>query len=385
MKKFLLISGDFVKTGGMDRANYALALHLARLGHELHLVAYRAADDILEYPNVTLHAVKKPLNSYLLGHPVLNRAGRAVARKLGPGYRAIVNGGNCLWNDVNWLHHLNVLDMPVAGGGLVRRIHRKLAYKLYSHDDRAALNVARLIITTCERNKTDLIRWLGTDPEKVHVAYYGTDPETFHPPAPGQKDQLREKLSLPGDRPLFAFVGALGDRRKGFDTLFGAWNQLCKGNGWDPDLVVVGTGSELPAWKERAEAAGIASRIHFLGFRRDAPDIFRACDAHVLPSRYEGYSLVTQEALCTGIPALITEVAGISERFPGPLRHLLIPDANDVQDLAQRLQKVRDELDRPDPALAAFSEQLRSSTWDNMAAQFLEIVAAAEPRATVAV
>jgi len=379
MKRFLLVSGDFVKTGGMDRANYALAIHLARLGHELHLVAYRAASDLLDYPNVTLHTVKKPLNSYLLGHPMLNRAGRQVARQLGPSYRVIVNGGNCRWGDVNWLHHLNVLDAPIAAGGPGRRIHRRLGYWLYSRDDRAALQIARLIITTCERNKRDLISWLGTDPARVHVAYYGTDPEVFHPAAEGERDRLRTKLELPKDRPLFAFVGALGDRRKGFDTLFGAWLNLCRGNGWDADLVVVGTGAELPSWKERAVSAGIGSRIHFLGFRRDAPDIFRACDVHVLPSRYEGYSLVTQEALCCGLPALITQTAGIAERFPEALQELLIPDPNDVTDLVERLRNCRAGLDRPHPALASFSEQLRASTWNHMAAQFLEIVANAEP------
>ena len=39
MKPFLLVSNDFVTTGGMDRANHALAMYLARKGHPVHLVA----------------------------------------------------------------------------------------------------------------------------------------------------------------------------------------------------------------------------------------------------------------------------------------------------------------------------------------------------------
>src|SRR5208337_2677613 len=38
MKPFLLISGDFVKTGGMDRANHALATYLANSKIETHIV-----------------------------------------------------------------------------------------------------------------------------------------------------------------------------------------------------------------------------------------------------------------------------------------------------------------------------------------------------------
>lgn len=375
MKRFLLVSGDFVKTGGMDRANYALAAHLAGQGHEVHLVAYRAGDDLVARPNLRLHRVRKPLGSYLLGHPVLGRAGRAWARRIGGvGGRVVVNGGNCRWGDVNWLHHLNVLDAPPAAGSLARRLHRRLGYWLYSREDRAALRMARTIVTTCERNKRDLLEWLGVPAERVRVLYYGADPEVFRPAAPGEREALRERFGWPLDRPMLAFVGALGDRRKGFDTLFEAWRILCAEPSWDAELVVVGAGAELPAWQERAEAAGLSARIRFLGFRRDVPDVFRACDAHVLPSRYEGYSLVTQEAVCCGRPAFITRTAGIAERFPAALQDLLIPDPDDAAGLAERLRQWRGRADALAPAVAEFSETLRASTWDHMAAQFLTIV-----------
>ena len=40
MKSCVLVAADFVKTGGMDRANYALGEHLADRAIETHLVAY---------------------------------------------------------------------------------------------------------------------------------------------------------------------------------------------------------------------------------------------------------------------------------------------------------------------------------------------------------
>jgi len=45
MRPYVLVSGDFVQTGGMDVANYWLARHLSDLGHEVHLVAHHASDD----------------------------------------------------------------------------------------------------------------------------------------------------------------------------------------------------------------------------------------------------------------------------------------------------------------------------------------------------
>jgi glycosyltransferase involved in cell wall biosynthesis len=286
----------------------------------------------------------------------------------------VVNGGNCRWGDVNWLHHLNVLDAPNASGGIARRLHRRLGYWLYSREDRAALRMARRIVTTCERNKRDLLEWLGTPEERVRVVYYGTDPEVFRPAAPGEREALRDRFGWPVDRPMLAFVGALGDRRKGFDTLFSAWSELCRDPSWDADLMVVGRGSEAAAWEARAAEAGLAGRIQFLGFVRDLPDLFRACDAHVLPSRYEGYSIVTQEALACGIPAFVTAAAGIADRYPPELSDLLIPDPEDVSDLAARLRRWRSGLGRPRPELALFSERLRAYTWDHMAAEIADVI-----------
>ncbi|MDK2408773.1 MULTISPECIES: glycosyltransferase family 4 protein [Aphanizomenonaceae] len=50
---------------------------------------------------------------------------------------------------------------------------------------------------------------------------------------------------------IVTFIGALGDQLKGFDTLFTAWQQLCKSSDWNANLVVIGVGAELPLWKNR--------------------------------------------------------------------------------------------------------------------------------------
>src|SRR5262249_43555186 len=61
-----------------------------------------------------------------------------------------------------------------------------------------------------------------------------------------------------GGRRLLAFVGGRGDRRKGFAATFDAWSALAREPGWDAVLLVIGRGAELPAWRARAEAAGLA-------------------------------------------------------------------------------------------------------------------------------
>ena len=51
----------------------------------------------------------------MLGDPLLDRAGRAVARRLaGEGARVVVNGGNCRWFDVTWVHYCHAAYAPAA-------------------------------------------------------------------------------------------------------------------------------------------------------------------------------------------------------------------------------------------------------------------------------
>ena len=136
--------------------------------------------------------------------------------------------------------------------------------------------------------------------------------------------------------------------------------------------MVVGAGSSLDGWK--LAAADLKNSITFLGFRADVPRILWACDALVSPTRYEAYGLNVQEALCCGLPALVSQTAGVAERYPAALADWLIPDPEDAADLAARLGRWRENLGSDRPELKSFSEQLRDYTWERMAERFVGLV-----------
>jgi glycosyltransferase involved in cell wall biosynthesis len=217
----------------------------------------------------------------------------------------------------------------------------------------------------------------GVEPSRAHVVYYGCDPVRFS--AVGAADCTRAKtaLGLSLDRPLVGFVGALGDRRKGFDTVFTAWTELCRRRAWDADLIVVGFGAELPDWQRRARDAGLHDRIHFTGERRDMPDVFAALDALVHPARYEAYGLSVHEALCRGVPALVSASAGVAEQYPQTLSELLIESPDDPVELFERLSTWRCNSERFRSLVVPLSEKLRLRTWDDMASQIAALVAGA--------
>lgn len=367
MQCVVLVTGDFVRTGGMDMPNFAVAKELADCGISVQLVAFRVAEELETHPNVRWWRVPKPLHSYSVGLPLLDHVGRRVGRKcLAGGGRVIVNGGNCQVGDVNWVHYVHAAYDASSSGSFLRRARHAMDHRLSLAQERAALRKARRIIVNSERTRRDIVEKIGIDDALIRTVYYGIDRERFCPPSDERRQGMRKQLALP-DRPQVAFVGALGDRRKGFDTLFTAWSSLCRDPAWEADLVVVGRGAELPLWQKRAYETGIEGRVRFLGFRSDVPDVLAACDALVAPTRYEAYGLGVQEALCTGLPAIVSTSAGVAERYPPALVELLLEDPENAGALEASLRNWRRHHERLRDATLGLSEQLRQRTWQVMA------------------
>jgi glycosyltransferase involved in cell wall biosynthesis len=354
---WLLVSGDFTPLGGMDRANHALAAHLATCGNDVHLVTHRAWDDLTARPNVTIHKVWRPFGWHVLGKPLLAVTGRRCARAVAPrGARVVVNGGNCVWPDINWVHY----------------VHAVYGAPGDQEAERRALRAARVVVCNSCRTRTDVVERIGVDPSRVHVVYYGAD-ERFQPADAAARARAKAELGLAADRPSALFVGALGDRRKGFDTLFAAWAALCRDRWWDVDLVVAGTGRALPHWRQLAQAAGLCGRIRFLGFREDVPTLAAASDVVVHPARYEAYGLGVHEALTAGVPALVSAGAGVAERYPADLAPLVIRDPEDARALAEQLRGWRRDLEAWRARVLPFAAALGRRTWSDMSKEIVTL------------
>jgi glycosyltransferase involved in cell wall biosynthesis len=327
---------------------------------------------LLEHGRVCFHRIPKIARSYSLSAPLLARAGRRWAQhSAAAGGRVIVNGGNCRWGDVNWVHYVHAAWHAMPSGNFLKRQKAEWHHRASVRNESLALREARVIITNSARTSRDVIEILRAPLERVQCIYLGVDSEKFTPASCDEKQELLQRLNWPMDRPQALFVGALGDSRKGLDVVLRAWSALAKGD-WDVDLNIAGAGREIPKWRAFADDAGIGQQVRFLGFRSDIPSLLRASDLLVAPARYEPYGLNVQEAICCGLPALVSRVSGIAERFPAELSDLLIPDADDVNDLIERLRAWRARMENYRTLVAPFGAQLRSYTWDDMAKAFVD-------------
>jgi glycosyltransferase involved in cell wall biosynthesis len=376
---WVLVSAGFHFQGGQSKANAALAAYLLGRGTPVHLVAHDLDDRFTHWPGCTVHQVPRPAGADLLGVYGLRRRGRSVARAVravDPGARVLVNGGCCAWGDLNWVHYVHSAWRPARGAGPPwSRVKERIASRLFRRHERQALRMARLVLANSEQTRHALVDRLDLDPARVHTVYLGCDPN-WRPPTAAERSAARDRLGQSAERPLAIFVGGLGhDERKGFDTLWAAWESLCREPTWDADLVVAGDGAGAAAWQARVASVGLANRVRLLGFTDRVFDLLAAADLLVSPVRYEPYGLNVQEAICRGVPALVSKRAGVAECFPESLGDMILPDPEDWRDLAARILRWRTDLDGWRAQISPLGDQMRSHTWERMAGQ---IVALAE-------
>jgi glycosyltransferase involved in cell wall biosynthesis len=78
-------------------------------------------------------------------------------------------------------------------------------------------------------------------------------------------------------------------------------------------LVFAGTGEVEGHLRDLAEELGLGDRVRFLGFRPDAPQLFRAMDAFAIPSLHERMPLALGEAMRAGVAVVTTPWAGVED------------------------------------------------------------------------
>jgi glycosyltransferase involved in cell wall biosynthesis len=373
---WVIVAGGFHQHGGMDRANAALAAYLLEAGIPVHLVGHEIDERFTRDRLVTAHRVARPRGLPLLAERLLARSGMAAARRVtatAPLARVVVNGGNCPWPDVNWVHAVHAA-WPVRDDGAAwwtRRRNRRLKAAAQRRE-RDALSRARVVIANSETTRRALVDRVNVPNDRVRIVYLGSDPAAGAA-GPGERQRARAALQIADGAPVVAFVGALGtDINKGFDILWDAWKRLEETPGWDAQLVVAGGGWRVDGWRSEAEQRGSAAQ--FLGFTPHVDRVLAAADLLVSPVRYEAYGLNVHEALCRGAAVMVTRTAGVTERFDGATTEALLPEQLTAADLADRLRQWRRDVDGWRARAASTAGRLRARSWTDMAAELVGVV-----------
>ncbi|AFP29595.1 glycosyltransferase family 4 protein [Marinobacter sp. BSs20148] len=127
--------------------------------------------------------------------------------------------------------------------------------------------------------------------------------------------------------PAGAFVVCSTGRnnpRKGYDILIDAVSKLPADV--QVHLVLVGDAIDNAELQAQVSQSAHPDRIHFTGYRNDAPAIAAASDVFVLPStEREGLPRAVIEAMAYGVAPIVTNVGGMPELVEKGVSGLVVP------------------------------------------------------------
>lgn len=217
---------------------------------------------------------------------------------------------------------------------------------------------ARMIITTFNVTKIDLVKTLGFQSEKVRVVNLGVDHSHFRPLREAKKNKSTESILFIGDA-----------ETEGLDTLFQAFSNLSKEE--EVSLHVGGKIDEALIQKLTKSYDVDNTRVKFFGFvpEKDLPKLYNEATVYVFPSR-KGFGLSIFEAMACGTPVIASNTNDVKEILDGSA---LLVKPGDAWELEKTLRNVltSPELQRK-LSNKGLSQSLKFS-WKRMAEETLSL------------
>jgi len=181
-----------------------------------------------------------------------------------------------------------------------------MAYRLTDRLADISTHVSREAVAVFERQG-------AVRPGRMLAILNGIDLRAFSD-APDRRARSRLRVFPRAGRLLLA-AGRLA-QEKDHAGLLGAFARVVDRLP-DVELWIAGDGPLRDALLRQRDALGLENRVAFLGARRDVPDLMRAADVFVLPSRFEGFGLVVAEAMASGTLVVATDAGGVAEVLDG--------------------------------------------------------------------
>ena len=352
--RILVASGTwYPERNGVARVATEVALRLARRGHEVTALVPRVGELPAEEHEGSL-TVRRVIERGLVPltvKDVFETTGHA--RGLGPFDVLVAHGSTTavglaragIGAPLVCVYHASLpRELRYMRSRLPWRRERLVAYAnepIAVALERAALRRCARVLILSEYSRSLLLADHPDRRDKIHLVSGGVDTKSFSP-GDGRR-AARARLGLDSRRRLLVTVRR-AEPRMGIEQLLRAVRLLAA---YDLNLAVVGGGLLTSELRRLSSDLGIDGRVRFVGRVAEDKlrDWYRAADLFVLPTvAYEGFGLVTVEALASGSPVVGTP-AGATPEVLEPLDPRLVAADSDADSLALAIREALNFID----------------------------------------
>lgn len=173
------------------------------------------------------------------------------------------------------------------------------------------------LIAISKETKSYAMEHFGFRPEDITIVNHGVSSRFAQRLSDEQIVQIKTKYKIPTDKLIIGFVGSI-EPRKGHDILIKAVDSLPDQLRSQVHIVFVGddksSGRNTEWLQSLIQGSGIFTQISCIGYTDPQP-LYQTFDVFCLPSRLEGFPVVTLEALMSGNCVIRSLIEGTLEQI----------------------------------------------------------------------
>ena len=193
-----------------------------------------------------------------------------------------------------------------------------------------------IVPSTATRN---LMLSLHVPPERVTLTPYSVNNEWWIAQSEKvNREAVRANWGAAPHTSVILFCAKLQPWKRPLDLL----RSFAQARLSDALLVYAGEGAQRQELEGEAIALGVGERVRFTGFLNQSqlPAVYTAADLMVLPSEYEPFAVVVNEASCCGCPVVASDHVGAASDLIAPVHPGLIYPCGDLRALSSLLAEL---------------------------------------------
>lgn len=184
---------------------------------------------------------------------------------------------------------------------------------------------------------------------KISVLPIFTDTEKF---LQAQSDPVMEERLRGYDFKMVA-VGRFVEKEKNFSMLIRVMREVTKGYP-RAVLFLTGDGPDKVYYERQIKNYGLEKNIFLEKVRYDdLPSFLKSFDLFLMPSNYEGWGLIAEEAMASGLPVIMTDVGLAEEVVKNGENGFIVPVGGEKEMAEKIFDLVRDAAQRKRISLKA--------------------------------